>query len=31
MDNRLKRVRGFLISSLHVFEMIAMFIVVVQL
>ncbi len=31
MDNRFGRMHGFLISSLHAFEMIAMFIVVVQL
>ncbi len=31
MDNRLKRVRGFLISSLHAFEMFAMSVLVVKL
>lgn len=29
MDNRFGRMHGFLISSLHAFEMIAMFVVVV--
>lgn len=31
MDNRFGRMHGFLISSLHAFEMFAMFVVVVQL